>query len=131
MTRLRMFDGLSGLRTRFGKTKPVVRPARNSFRRAATSGEMSTKRTEFAVFSSVVRCLPFACWMIADRREIVQQVLDFKAEELTDAAACGGREDHEHPVLRTLDPGIRCRSFRCDRWSPLLRGFHERKVQFL
>ena len=64
MTRLRMFDGLSGLPTRFGKTKPVVRPARNSFRRAATSGEMSTKRTEFAVLSSEVSCLPFACWMI-------------------------------------------------------------------
>ena len=65
MTRLRMFDGLSGLPTRFGKTKPVVRPARNSFRRAATSGELSTKRTEFAVFSSGVSCLPFAFYRVA------------------------------------------------------------------
>src|SRR5207302_146125 len=93
MTRLRMFDGLSGLPTRFGKTKPVVRPARNSFRRAATSGEMSTK--------------------------------------LTDAAPCGGCEDHEHPVLWTLDPGKLCHGFRRDRWSPLLRGFYERQVQFV
>jgi len=35
-----------------------------SDRRAATYGEMSIKRTEFAVLSSGVSCLPFACWMI-------------------------------------------------------------------
>jgi len=35
-----------------------------------------------------------------DRGEVVQQVLDFKAEKLTDAAPCGSCEDHEHPVLK-------------------------------
>ena len=66
-----------------------------------------------------------------DRGEDVQQVLDFKAEKLTDAAPCGGCEDHEHPVLWTLDPGKLCHGFRRDRWSPLLRGFYERQVQFV
>jgi hypothetical protein len=42
-----MFDGLSGFPIRFGKTKPEVRSPRNSLRRAATSGEMSTNLTEF------------------------------------------------------------------------------------
>src|SRR3984957_3261966 len=63
--------------------------------------------------------------------EVVQQDLDFKAEKLTDTAACGGPEDHDHPILWSLDPGKLCLGFPFDRWSPLLRGFHERKVQFV
>ena len=59
-----MFDGLSGLPIRFGKTKPAVRPARNSLRRAATSAEMSTNRAEFGVLSSWDSLVPLACWII-------------------------------------------------------------------
>jgi len=131
MTRLRMFDGLSGLPRDLGRPSPWFDRQGTPEKRQLPLERCQQSAPSSAVLSFCGQPLAFRLLDDTDRGEVVQQVLDFKAEKLTDAAACGGREDHEHPVFWTLDPGKLCHGFRCDRWSPLLRSFYERKVQFV